>query len=192
MDTRRAIGNVPGNSGAVDSRTSLPRRLRETMSVLLVGLSLGTVAVHAQDATWLGTPVSGNWDAAANWSSAEIPTATAIFGPSLITTITFSSATTTIGALQFNVSPSQYFFSPTGVSLVINGAGINNAFISPTFTDSGVQTTISFNGASTAGNATIFAMNGGNVSFANTSKAGTATIFTDSGAFVLFRGGSTG
>jgi hypothetical protein len=75
---------------------------------------------------------------------------------------------------------------------VINGAGINNAFISPTFTDSGVQTTISFNWASTAGNATIFAMNGGNVSFANTSKAGTATIFTDSGAFMLFRGGSTG
>jgi hypothetical protein len=132
MDTRRTIGNVPGNSGAVDSRSSLPRRLRETVSVLLVGLSLGTVAVHAQDATWLGLPVSGNWDAAANWSGAQIPTVTAMFGPSLITTITFSSATTTIGTLQFNLSPSQYFFNPTGVSFVINGAGIiNNSLISP-------------------------------------------------------------
>lgn len=215
MDTRRTIGNGPGKSGAVGSRSSLPRRLRETVSVLLVGLSLSTIAVHAQDATWLPAPGSGNWNTGANWLPATIPTGTASFFASSTTTITFSPGITTVGALEFNPLAPAYTFNLTGVGLVINGTGIvNNSSNAPTFANAGVRTSLSFNGSSTAGNATIIAItgalvtnfnqsstagnatifdrNGSNVVFADTSKAGNATIFTDSGSFVFFKAGSTG
>jgi hypothetical protein len=215
IDPRRTIGKASVNSRSVDSRRSLRRILRDTVSVLFVGVSLGSVGLHAQDAIWLAAPGSGVWNTAANWSPNTVPTGSASFGASNTTTITFSDQNTAVGTLQFNALAPAYTFNLTANSFAINGAGIiNNSSNAPTFADVGVDTEISFNGASTAGNAimianserlftnfnqsstagnaTIFASNGGNVEFFGQSTAGNATIFTSDGSVTYFQAGSTG
>jgi hypothetical protein len=169
MDTPRTIGEVPGRSGSVDSRTPardrlnramvnyrartiitamsigtlaqlscsyMARRLRNAVLVLLVGVSIGAVAAHAQNATWLLSPTSGDFDTAANWSPATaVPTGTATFGASNTTTITFSSPSTSIGTLQFNAGAPAYSFDLASQTLTITGTGIriNNSSNPPAF-----------------------------------------------------------
>jgi hypothetical protein len=103
MDTPSTIGEAPGSSGLVDSRrpakdrvnranvirgarivklaqasrSYVSRMLCNGVFVLLVGVCIGAVAAHAQNATWLLSPTSGDFDTAANWSPATaVPTGT--------------------------------------------------------------------------------------------------------------------
>ena len=62
----------------------------QSVFVLLVHICLGIVAARAQNASWLFNPGSSDWNAAANWAPATVPTGTATFGASNTTTITFS------------------------------------------------------------------------------------------------------
>jgi outer membrane autotransporter protein len=156
--------------------------------VLFVGVCLGTFAVHAQDATWLPAPASGVWNAGANWTGDVTPTGTAIFGTSNTTTITFSGVAS-VGTLQFNAGAPAYSFNLSGAyrTFTISGTGIVNlSSNSPTFTNAiGAQFGLTFNGGSTADNATII-NNRGNTAFENTSTAGTATITNNSGRTTFF------
>ena len=199
------------------SRSYISRMLRDGVLMLLVGVWLGTVAAHAQNATWLLNPVSGNFDAAANWSPTTVPTGTATFEASNTTAITFSSPTTTVGILQFSVGAPAYSLNLSGSNtLTISGTGIvNNSSNAPTISNNSGGGTL-FLGTSTAGNAIIInhADSGGFTEFANSSTAGNATItatgsgtgatfFTDtssagnatviatSGGFTEFNGSST-
>ncbi len=63
-------------------------------AALLASSALTAVAVPAaaQDATWLATPATNNFNTDANWSSGVTPTGTAAFGPSTQTNLTVSSA----------------------------------------------------------------------------------------------------
>src|SRR6201997_4144286 len=89
---------------------------------------LAATSARAQNATWNATPSSGDFNTAANWTPATVPTGTAFFGASNITSITFQPFTTTsIGALQFNPGAPAYSFSTFPAlftSISITGAGI--------------------------------------------------------------------
>ncbi len=150
--------------------------------------ALAPSAAQAVDATWLTTatiagptPGTFDFDAAANWNPATVPTGTAFFGTSTTPALSFSTSTT-IGGWTFNAGASNYSFTNSFL-LQITGAGIviNGGRASITNTDN-----ISFSNTSTAGSASI--TNNGVLSFNNTSTASTATItnnallaFNDSG-----------
>jgi len=153
---RMIIMAMPIVTLAQPSRSYVVQMLRNGVLVVLVAVCLGTVAAHAQDATWLATPVSGNWNTAANWTPATVPTGTATFGASNTTTITFSTTFTSVGTLQFNAGAPAYSFNASGSfifpnSLAITGTGIvNNSSNSPTFSVTsqlgGIGTSLSFQG----------------------------------------------
>src|SRR6516164_4130951 len=68
-----------------------------------------TLPAAGQDATWLQSPGSGDFNTAANWTPAAVPTGTAFFGPSNITSIAFQAFTpTSVGTLQFNPGAPAY------------------------------------------------------------------------------------
>src|SRR5258708_16637325 len=84
------------------------RRLR---AVLLASAALCAVVAPAlaQDATWLATPGSGDFNTAANWTPATVPAGTASFGLSSTTGLSFS-ANTAIGGSTFNPGASAHTF----------------------------------------------------------------------------------
>jgi hypothetical protein len=93
-------------------------RVRE---MLLASSALVAVAMPAaaQDAT---NPGSGDFNTAANWNAAAVPTGTAFFGASSVTSLSFSDATSVDG-WTFNAGASNYTFT-NGSALVFTGAGI--------------------------------------------------------------------
>ena len=58
-------------------------------------------AARAQDATWLASPGSGDFNTAVNWNPAAVPTGTAFFDTSGVTGLSFSAGVTT-GGWTFN------------------------------------------------------------------------------------------
>jgi autotransporter-associated beta strand protein len=148
---------------------------------------LAATSAHAQNATWLLTPGSGNFNTATNWTPATVPTGTASFGPSSITSLTFS-APTMLGGFTFEAGAPAYSFSlPSLVAttLIFTGAGIiNNSSNAPSFS---LASGSSFNltNSSTAGNAIITLAVASNLNFGGTSSAGTAAI-TNNGGVVTF------
>ena len=151
------------------SRSYLSRMLRKGVFVLLVGVWLGIVAARAQNASWLFSPGSSDWNTAANWAPATVPTGIATFGASNTTTITFSN-NASVGTLHFKAGAPAYSFNLSDFDLTITGTGIvNNSSNRPTFTNT----------------------NGGGTEFLNTSTAGTATITTNIGALTFFYDSST-
>ena len=188
-------------SGKQDSRRRRRGRASRAQS-LLARLLAGTALVAAaalpavaQDATWLATPGTGDFNTGANWNTATVPTGTAFFDASTITGLSFS-ANTTVGGFTFNAGASAYTFTNDRI-VQFNGAGIvvsggsaaitNNPFAQLTFanTSSAGSATIANNGTlifvdtSTAGSA--FISNNRDIFFADSSTAGTATITNNSG-----------
>ncbi|MCS3927947.1 autotransporter-associated beta strand protein [Bradyrhizobium elkanii] len=181
--------NAPEASATNAARYSDRLRRGEVRAHLVattaVAALLAATSAHAQDATWLRNPGSGDFNTAGNWNPATVPTGigTAFFGQSNITSLTFNSgAANSLGGFTFNnafAGPYSFLLAPLS-SLTFTGAGISN------FTPNGVQITVSplsnlvFANNSTAGTsvgtAATTITNGGNVTFAGTSSAGTATI----------------
>ena len=148
-----------------------------------VGLALAGPAA-AQDATWNTVPGSGDYNNPTNWTPTIVPTGTAFFGTSTITSLSLSDSAS-VGGWTFDAGASAYSFSVnrpldfTGAGIVINGGSAAiaiNLF------------SLSFDNASTAGSASI-TNNNSVLNFNNTSRAGSATI-TNS-RFLNFRATST-
>jgi outer membrane autotransporter protein len=162
---------------------------RFVSSILLAAMALVAVtafapgAAKAQNAIWLSTPASGDFNTATNWNP-TVPTDTAFFGTSNTTALTFS-ANTTVGGWTFNAGASAYTFTNNGQTLQFNGAGIVIGGGS-----AGINNFrfLNFFNSSSAGSATI--TNAGTVSFFGDTNAGNASII-NSGALV-FDGRSTG
>jgi hypothetical protein len=160
---------------------------RQILIVAVLGLSV--TAALGQNATWLLSPGSSDFNTGTNWSPPTAPTGTAIFGASNTTSLTFST-NTTIGSMQFNAGGPAYSFavSSAATPLEFNGAGIvNNSANAPTISNTGGGQTF-FENASTAGNAIITTNGAGSaVEFANASTAGSASITnnTSFGAFFI-------
>ena len=153
---------------------------------------LATTAAQAQNATWSTTPGTGNFNTGSNWSSGTVPTGTASFGQSSITSPTFSAATT-LGGFTFNAGAPAYSFSLPflfGTTLTFTGAGIiNNSSNAPSFSLAS-GSSFNFTNSSTAGNAIITTAVASNLNFEGTSSAGTATI-TNNGGVIIFNNSSS-
>lgn len=132
--------------------SSRPHRARA--AALLAGICLATGAAHGQDASWIGSGgAPADWNTAANWSSAIVPTGTATFTSSGTTTTQIrTSASAVVNALQFDAGAPFYQFDFTE-PLTVVGAGFT-------------------------GNSGVATMRGGSLSFLNSSSAGSATIGT--------------
>jgi hypothetical protein len=131
---------------------------RQDTTLLLVNLFLCALTTYAQNADW-DPGTTSDWNTAANWTPATVPTEIATFGAPGVKSITFSQPTT-IGTLQFNAP----------------GYGFEMPFV-------GLPSTLTFTGStgsgveSTPANAPTFNVPGGFVFFMNGSTAGPA-IFT--------------
>src|SRR5215472_2271538 len=146
---------------------------------------LAALPARAQDATWSTAPGSSNFNTAANWTPATVPTGTAFFGASNTTSIAFQAFTTTsVGTLQFNPGAPAYSFTTENnfsTSISITGTGIvNNSSNAPTFII-GNQANIFFRNASSAGNATIITTAGGLTAFVDSATGGNARFITLAG-----------
>src|SRR6266481_1315588 len=146
---------------------------------------LAALPARAQDATWSMAPGSSNFNTAANWTPATVPTGTAFFGASNTTSIAFQAFTTTsVGTLQFNPGAPAYSFTTENgfsTSISITGTGIvNNSSNAPTFIV-GNQANIFFRNASTAGNAIIITNAGGLTAFVDSATGGDARFITNAG-----------
>src|SRR5215469_13276999 len=146
---------------------------------------LAALPARAQDATWSTAPGSSNFNTAANWTPATVPTGTAFFGASNTTSLAFQAFTTpSVGTLQFNPGAPAYSFTTENgfsTSISITGTGIvNNSSNAPTFII-GSQANIFFRNASTAGNATIITTAGGLTAFVDSATGGNARFITTAG-----------
>jgi outer membrane autotransporter protein len=167
-------------------RVSGRSHARLRIAALLAGVSLSAVAAHATDGTWVGggPPFPTEWTQGNNWNSATVPDNTATFTNNSAPASVDISSPATIRTIQFTSFAPAYFFQ-NFISLSVNGTGVvNNSSSLPSFLNFGDLT---FNNASTAGNAAI--TNCSNLFFNGTSTAGNATISNCGG--VVFRGSST-
>jgi hypothetical protein len=137
-------------------------------SVSLLSVVFCGGRASAQDATWLSTPGTADFNTAGNWSPAVVPTGTAFFGLSNSTTLSFSALNTTIGGFTFNAGASSYSFSlGNNPTLTFTGAGIVVNGGAATFTNNG---TLNFNNSSTAGLATITNIGTASLSFNDSAR----------------------
>ncbi|MES5483026.1 autotransporter domain-containing protein [Bradyrhizobium sp. INPA03-11B] len=168
--------------------TERTRALRALLAGVVVIWAAPVMAAPVADATWSTTPGSGDFNTATNWNPNFVPTGTAIFDTSTITSLSFSAATQ-LGGFTFNPGASAYSFSNnqtlvfTSAGIVINGG---SAFISNN--PGGI---LQFSNASTAGSAVITNASGGGrgLVFTDNSTAGNAVI-TNSSA-LAFLGAAT-
>jgi autotransporter-associated beta strand protein len=149
------------------------------------------------DATWKKHPTDHDFENAANWTPASVPgsTDTAFFGPSKITSLTFSLNNGTVGGWTFKANASDYRFALAqgkvfrfdGAGIVIHGGGVkitNNGQIDFKNASTAGHAHIinnlffSFNDDSTADHASIVA--NAEMDFYDTSKAGHAKITNNS------------
>jgi hypothetical protein len=99
----------------------LPVRQRPNrhLAALLATTTLTSVAVaallpgvaRAVDATWLVSPATGDFNTAANWNPAAVPTGAAFFNTSNTKSLSFSTDTT-IGGWTFNLGGRRPTASP--------------------------------------------------------------------------------
>ena len=157
-------------------------RLRQTLLVTTALLGCSAFPAAAQNATWASNPGSNDYNAAANWTPATVPTGTAFFGASNATTLSVT-ANTSINGWTFGPNAPAYTFN-VGATLEFNGAGIvNDGSANPNIIGSAVI----FHNSSTAGSAAItdnFAL-----TFFNSATAGHAAITNN--AFLKFNDTTT-
>jgi len=82
---------------------NLRRALLASTGLAVVALAVATGRpARAQDATWLASPGTGDFNTAANWAPGAVPTVTAFFGTSGVTNLSFSAGSTSVGGWTFN------------------------------------------------------------------------------------------
>jgi autotransporter-associated beta strand protein len=189
FDTRRHCRSG-GSSPATATAPTLPRAALLAGVSLLALVALAPSAAQAVDGTWTGP--AAEWTDGTNWSSnPDVPDNTATFTNNGAPTSVTISNDASINTIEFTGGAPAFDFttSGTGITFNVNGTGIvNNSAFAPTFTN---NDTLSFNNASSAGNAVILNNSGAVLSFNNTSTAGNATITTNNGAITQFNDNSS-
>ena len=163
-----------------------------TLAVLAATLS--ATRSFAESATWRLSPISSDWNTAANWMPRTVPN-----GPADIATFGFSnttdvslSANTTVSGIVFNSGAAGFTLTTApGKTLSLSGSGIiNNSGIVQNLvaatTPEGISGVISLVNSAIAGSQTVFTAEGstadqafaGRVQFFGTSSAG-------DGAFIV-------
>ncbi len=160
---------------------------RTAVAAFFAGYLAFAATANAQNAMWSTAPISGVWNTPANWTPAAVPTGTAGFGASSITSITFSAAAT-IGAFRFDAGAPAYTFN-NGSTMTLTGAGIiNNSSLQPVFNNL-ANSVINFRNFSTASNSII--NNSYALYFYDASTAASATINNIGNTNITFRNSST-
>jgi autotransporter-associated beta strand protein len=170
----------------VGLRQTVLRRRYWCAALVGSAMLVAAPAALAQDATWLTNPGSSEFNTAANWTPASVPTGFASFDTSSITTLTFSGSRNLDG-FTFNSGAPVYTFNLTsgfGINFHTDGI-INNSANAPIFTVS--NSPLRFDDSSTAGNA-IINLNAGTVQFLGSSTAGTAQLNAAAGTTFDFTG----
>jgi hypothetical protein len=151
----------------------------------------GLAPLQQGDATWLSNPLSVDWNNGLNRSTSSVPTTTAIFGTSTITTISLSpSIGTSIGTMIFVSGAPSYQFA-VNQNLDLTGDGVIGSSSAATFNIAG---NLQFHGTSTAGSSTINNNFQGDLLFKDNSTAGNATINNNApsgGGVIVFFNSST-
>jgi autotransporter-associated beta strand protein len=163
--------------------------------LLAILIALVPATSHAGSATWQVSPISNDWNTAANWMPNTVPN-----GPADVATFLLSnvnevsvSANTTVSSIVTNSGGFTITASP-GQRLSVSGSGIaNNSGIFQNLvaaaTPAGLFGTISFLNSATAGTQTLFTAEGssadqafgGRIQFFGSSSAG-AGIFINEGS----------
>lgn len=180
-------------------------RLHYLLAALIL-LSFAASPAFAGSATWLNSPVNGNWNSASNWTPAIVPNGAAdiaTFGVSSVTDISLS-ANTEVKGIVFNAGASAFTITanPT-FTLTVSGVGITNNSgatqnLMTAVDDAGNVGGIVFGDKATAGSNTLLT-NSGATLFLNNSSAASATInnhessarFDALGGFTEFKNSST-
>jgi len=174
------------------------RPLLGSIAVLLLGSATPLFAAESigSSGMWLQNPFSSDWNSGGNWSANTVPTITASFGTSTVTSVSIS-ANSTVNNIVFNPGASAFtlgFAREVDPILTINGAGItNNSGITQNFVTGNISGNVSgfiFTGTATAGSNTVFTNNGAAVSgasggfteFDGNSTAGSATLIANGGS----------
>jgi autotransporter-associated beta strand protein len=170
-------------------------------------------SARAGNATWDVNPGSGDWNAAANWTPATVPSGsgdTATFGLSNTTDVFISSPFTTVNGITFTPGATNPYTITASAGLAIplalyvSGLGItNNSGIMQNFVTT-VQGPGNFFGeiffeSGTAGSLTTFtnsggkvnAVNGGLTTFSGASSAANGSFINNGGTASGASGGST-
>lgn len=160
-------------------------------------------------ATWSTQPATGDWNIAAHWYPAEVPTDTATFGASTQTTITFSKTGASVGAIEFSADAAAYTFqlgTSTTPSLSVGGTGISNLAAGPqqfvvAATSTGyTNAQLQFSGSASAGGSNVLysvgpvtpaGYGGGVIGFVDQASAGSACFTVRTGAGAPPASGST-
>ena len=160
------------------SRSGFPSAIQTVGACLIAALFLICHAAQGGSATWNAEPATNDWNTAANWSPATVPSEmsdVATLAQSHVTNISIS-ATIDIAGVVFTPGASAYKISgPVGFF----GAGVTN--------DSGVTQNFDltqgggFLGQATAGDGVTYTINGSTglydfTTFFDTSSAGSATF----------------
>lgn len=157
---------VGGNASRQSRSTRLLAAALLTSTALI---SAPLVSAQALDATWSQTPFTDQLDNDFNWIGGSVPTGTATFGQSQLTSLLTHPTYGSFGGWHFTSNLSYMFQIGGGVSFT--GTGITSVGTAPIVTNDG---TLSFSNSSSAGNATL--INNGSLSFYNSSSAGSANI----------------
>jgi autotransporter-associated beta strand protein len=177
--TRGGIGCVRG------------RRRSWLRAALLASVALATAA-HAQNATWLANPASGDFNTAGNWSANAVPTGTATFNASSQRIVGFSQDTA-LGSISLTAGAGAYTFNNNGNNLIqLGGGGLNVANGASVTVNNTSNGRFFFVNASAVGNVVLNNSGGGELLFQDNSSAGTARITNSSGMLIFFRGASAG
>lgn len=155
------------------------------------------------NATWAAQPSSGDWNTAANWTPAVVPTGAATFGPSSQTQVGFGPGSNdTVAAIAFVPGAPPYTFvfeapAPATPALTITGDGISNGssnaqrFVVASSAVSYHQEQLKLTGAASAGGSGVSyfvgpagptAAGGGVMGFYDQATAGSAAFTVTTGA----------
>jgi autotransporter-associated beta strand protein len=186
----RQIKNLSLRSDSIGPEKALAEKMRAPRALLAGVLLIWAVpaaAAPVADATWNAMPRSGDFNTATNWTPAFVPTGTAFFGASTITSLSLS-ANTQLGGFTFNPGAPAYSFSNSLILSFRGGAGIVINGGSVTINNTG-NALLQFSNSSTAGSAII--TNNASLNFTDTSTAGSAAI-TNSGTLTFQGAGTAG
>ncbi|HEY5063934.1 MAG TPA: autotransporter domain-containing protein [Xanthobacteraceae bacterium] len=163
---------------------------------LLCGTGLGTLAAHAQDATWVGNNGGdpNEWVEPNNWTPATVPSGTATFTNTGVTTVANDNGIVIIGAIDFTANAQAYTINVDN-PFIVNAAGVtNNSTNTQTFNVTSGNTLV-FQNSSTANNGagavTYNNDNGGFIDFNNTSNAGNANTTITNSSILQFNDSSS-
>jgi autotransporter-associated beta strand protein len=166
------------------------RALLASTAVTTLALSAATPAA-AQVANWLATPVSSDFNTAANWDTGTVPTQGAVFSSSTITNVAIS-ANTTIGGIVLDPTSPNYVFNVNGARLTFSDFGfVSQSGATASFFVNGAGAGLTFLGASNPGLASYTLGSQTVVDFRDFSSPGAAAFYSAADATMNFRDSSS-